>query len=237
MPPFSGFTPKTLDFLTGLAAHNEKPWFDAHRAEYDEHVLEPARRFVEAMGQRLSTLAPGIQAVPQANGSLFRIHRDTRFSDDKTPYKTNLAVFFWEGTRPRMECSGFYMNLEPGGPLMLGVGIWMFPKELLQPYRDAVVHPVHGPALTRAVEQVRAFAGDGALAAAGCGGTIEAYKKVPPGYPADHPRAELLRLKGLHAGVSSPVPPELMGADLVEWAFSRFAGMAPLHHWLVGALG
>jgi len=232
MDTFTGFSPQTLDFFAGLGANNNKPWFEANRAIYEAHVLDPAKRFVAAMGQVLPSLSPDIQAVPQANGSIFRIHRDTRFSADKTPYKTALGIFFWEGTRPKMECPGYYLHIEPG-EVMLGVGLWMFPKEQLAAYRDAVVHPVLGAELVQAVAAVRAFAGPGSLSAAGCGGTIESYKKVPAGYDPNHPNAEFLKYKGLHAGITTEIPPEFTSGAFVDWCLTRYAGMAPLHRWMV----
>ena len=123
-PAFTGFPQKGLTFSKELAENNDKMWFDAHRGDYEHHVLGPARDFIVALGDRLKTIAPGIQADPRVNKTLFRINRDTRFRHDKTPYKTHLALWFWEGSRPRMECSGFYFYLEPaklfsrGGPVL-----------------------------------------------------------------------------------------------------------------------
>jgi len=147
-----------------------------------------------------------------------------------------MGLFFWEGGGPRTECPGFYLHVEPGS-LMLGVGVWMFPKPQLDAYRKAVVDPVLGPELVRAVAEVRAFAGEGSLAAAGCGGTIENYKKVPPGFPPDHPLAEFLKYKGLHAGITSPIPESFTSGAFVDWCFERYQGMAPIHRWLVKVVG
>jgi uncharacterized protein (TIGR02453 family) len=110
-PAFTGFPQKGLVFFKELAENNDKLWFDAHRGDYEHHVLGPARYFIVALGDRLKSIAPKIQADPRVNKTLFRINRDTRFRHDKTPYKTHLALWFWEGTRPRMECSGFYFHL------------------------------------------------------------------------------------------------------------------------------
>lgn len=83
-----------------------------------------------AMGDKLKAISPGIHAIPKVNQSLFRLNRDTRFSKDKTPYKTNLGIWFWEGERKRMECSGFYFYLGEGN-LMLGTGIHVFSKGIV----------------------------------------------------------------------------------------------------------
>ena len=85
----------------------KKAWFDSHRQEYDDYVLNPAKNFIHDMGQVLKKTSPNVIADPRVNKSLFRLNRDIRFSKDKTPYKTHLAIWFWEGTSKRMECSGF----------------------------------------------------------------------------------------------------------------------------------
>lgn len=221
---FAGFSSGTVDFLRALVRHNDKRWFDQHRHEYDAEVMTPARAFVLAMGKALGKISAGVQADPRVNGSIFRINRDTRFSADKSPYKTHLGVFFWEGTRPRMECSGFYFHLEPP-TVMLGVGLYRFPKELLGSYREAVADRKRGAALARAIEAVRA---KGPYELGG-----EHYQKVPRGFAADHPRAALLRHQGLYLGVETPIPEELYGPELIAWCSARYRHMAPLHRWLI----
>ena len=228
---FKGFPEGTLRFLRDLAKNNNKTWFDAHRESYERDYVEPARAFVTAMGARLKKLAPNLNADPRVNGSLFRINRDTRFSKDKTPYKTNLAVFFWEGDGNRMECPGFYFHLEAKS-LILGTGIYLFPDTMLDRYRKAVVDPKLGAALRKAAKAVGP-----AFGSTGCGMPIQAYKKVPAGYDADHPNAELLKLKGLHAGTETPVPKELHSEALLDHCQARYKELAPIHRWLVSMLG
>jgi uncharacterized protein (TIGR02453 family) len=223
-PGFSGFHKQTLIFFRNLAKNNDKLWFDSHREEYEKFVVAPARDFVLALGDKLKKISPGVHADPRVNKSLFRINRDTRFSHDKTPYKTHLGIWFWEGTRPRMECSGFYFHLEPGR-LMLGVGLYMFPKELLDLFRQSVVHPRHGPLLTKAVAAIRKkkdyFLGN------------PSYKKTPPGYDPHHPNAEFLLYNGLHAGVELPILPEVVTSGLVDLCFNHYKALLPLHTWLL----
>jgi uncharacterized protein (TIGR02453 family) len=233
---FRGFGPQTLRFLRDLREHNDKAWFEAHREHYEGGLLEPSRAFVVEMGERLRTISPGLLAVPLVNGSIFKIHRDTRFSKDKTPFKSHLAIYFWEGSAQRIECPGFYLHLEPE-KLMLGVGYYQFSKPALEAYRRAAVDPVLGPELARAVAAVRAWGGPGILAAAGCGGTIDHYKKLPAGLDPAHPNAEFLLYKGLHAGVSGAPPAEMAGPGFVDWCLERFRAMSPIHLWLVEALG
>ncbi len=223
-PGFSGFTKQSLSFFKELAHNNTKMWFEQHKETYEQEVLSPARDFILAMGAKLKKIAPGIQADPRVNKSLFRLNRDTRFSHDKTPYKTNLGLWFWEGKGPRMECSGFYFHLDPE-KLMLGSGLYCFPKEMLETYRRSVVHPVHGPALAKAIGQIRKnkgyFIGE------------QHFKKIPQGYDAQHPNSEYLLYNGLYTGIELPVPADLFSNKLLDLCFEHYKKMAPLHRWLL----
>ena len=223
-PAFTGFPQKGLTFFKELAENNNKLWFDEHRGDYEHYVLGPARNFIFALGYRLKTIAPRIQADPRVNKTLFRINRDIRFSHDKTPYKTHLALWFWEGTRPRMECSGFYFHLE-ASKLLLGTGLYCFPKNMVEPFRQSVVHPREGKALTLALSKVK---GKGDYQIGG-----QHLKKIPFGYDPKHPLAEFLLYNGLHAAVDCPIPPEVFSAGLVDFCFGHFRNMLPLHRWLL----
>ncbi len=220
---FPGLSRDLIAFFEELAENNSKPWFDANRQRYEAGVLEPARELVVALGEQLKEISPGIHAEPKVNRSLFRINRDTRFSKDKTPYKTNLALFLWEGSRKRMECPGYYFHLEPF-KLLLGVGMHMFPRDLLPRWRERVADPESGASLERAIA--------GLPLTSGCGMGGEQYKRVPRGYPADHPRAALLRHKGLHVGFEGEVPDALFGPGCVDWCMERYRAFAPVQHWL-----
>ena len=221
--PFSGFTKETVSFFNGLRRHNNRDWFESRRGVYEAHVMAPAKAFVVAMGEKLRTIAPRIVAVPKVNKSIFRINRDTRFSLDPAPYKTNLGLYFWEGVRPRMESSGFYFHFEPP-EIWLGGGMYMIPEALLGRFRKAVVDPKLGRELTGILAKLRATKG---LTVGG-----EHYKRIPAGYDASHPNAELLKYNGLHAGFDAPIPEEFYSARFVDYCFERFDAIAPLHRWL-----
>jgi uncharacterized protein (TIGR02453 family) len=220
---FEGFYPETVAFFEGLAADNTKLWFDEHRPDFQTYVMAPAQLFVEAMGERLGVLAPGVIADPRVNRSLFRLNRDIRFSNDKTPYKTHLAFWFWEGDRPRMENSGFYFHIEPK-QILTGGGLYLFPKPVLAAYRDAVVHPVHGRDLVRAIEEVRSKPGYDVWG--------KHYKKIPRGYDPGHENAELLLYDGMTAFLEEPIPDDLFSASIVDFVFERFGQMAPIERWV-----
>ena len=220
---FQGFSKKTLKFFRDLAKNNDKQWFADNKALYQEQVQEPSREFVVDMGRLLRTIARGVHADPRVNKSLFRINRDTRFSKDKSPYKTHMGLWWWEGPGTRMECSGFYFHLEPPR-LMLGVGIHCLPKQFLAPFRDSIAHKRHGPALVKAIDQVKE-------AGYALGG--EHYKRVPRGFDPDHPRAEFLKYNGLWAALETKVPPEFYTPELADWCLPHFQAMLPIHKWLL----
>ncbi|MEN6310560.1 MAG: DUF2461 domain-containing protein [Acidobacteriota bacterium] len=225
---FSGFTKDTIRFFTGLRRHNDRDWFAAHRDMYEAEVMAPARAFVVAMGERLRAVAPRIIAVPLVNKSIFRLNRDTRFSLDPSPYKTNLGIFFWEGMKGRLESPGFYFHLEPSFVLVSG-GMYQLSETCLPRYRRAVVDAKLGAELRKIVT--------GLAALEGCeiGGTH--YKRVPAGYDPGHPNAGLLKHDGLYAGWETGIPEEFYSARLVDYCFERYAPILPLHRWLVKLAG
>ena len=107
--PFYGFPREGVQFLEDLAHNNNREWFEAHRQDYREHLLAPAQSFVIALGQELKSISSAIEYDTRTNGSgsIMRIHRDVRFSKDKTPYYTYLRVVFWEGGHKKMENPSF----------------------------------------------------------------------------------------------------------------------------------
>jgi uncharacterized protein (TIGR02453 family) len=221
---FTGFTRETVRFYAALCKNNNRPWFEANRETYERHVIAPAKLFVAAMGERLRAIVPGLVAIPAVNKSIFRINRDTRFSLDPAPYKTNLGLYFWDGARPRMESAGYYVGLEPP-TVMLGGGMYMIPDALLGRYRKAVVDPKRGAELAKIVAALRAIPG--------CAVEGAHYKRVPAGYDPAHKNAELLKHKGLYAGFEAKVPDEFFSAAFVDYCYERFAPLAPLHRWLM----
>lgn len=223
---FNGFPPECPRFFRALARHNDRAWFAAHKADYERHVLAPARAFVVTLGARLRRLSPGIAVDPRTSGSgsIFRIHRDVRFSNDKRPYKTHLGIFFWEGERKAGP--GYYFHLEPPA-LELYVGKYIFDKDQLRAWRRAVDAPATG-------EPLAALLRKAARQGYEAGG--EAYKRVPAGFAKDHPRADLLRHGSIWLRAAADLPPELHSAKLVDWCFARYRGMHPLQEWLRGMM-
>lgn len=224
---FEGFPRECVQFYVDVAKNNNKEWFAAHKSDYDRYVMAPARDFVYEMGKRLELITPNIVADPRVNKSIFRPYRDTRFSKDKTPYKTHLGIFFWAGGLAKMDCPGYYVHIEPP-ILMLGVGNHCFSKKLLGLYRDSVVDPTLGPALAQAVQAVQSK-GNYEIG-------VEHYKKVPRGYDKEHPNARYLLYNGLTAAFTTDTLDALYSAKVLDVAFARFKDMSPMVEWLLTML-
>src|SRR5438128_7290428 len=140
------FTAAAFRFFRGLERNNAKPWFEAHRADYEREVRGPMRALIEEMDVRLARLAPEIMGDPKR--SMFRIYRDIRFSHDKSPYKTHAACWFYHrdgsravGREAAGGGAGFYFQIAPGDAFV-GGGMWMPPREALLALREAIAeHP------------------------------------------------------------------------------------------------
>ncbi|RMF76896.1 MAG: DUF2461 domain-containing protein [Chloroflexi bacterium] len=223
---FNGFPEAGIEFLQQLAENNNREWFEAHKSEYITYLREPAQLFVVALGEKLQAISDGIHYDTRTNGSgsLMRINRDIRFSKDKTPYHTYVTAMFWQGAGKKTEhpAFGFRFSTDEVG---LMAGMHHFSKPMLAAYRDAVVDDKLGPALEAAIEKVTQ-AGEYTI-----GG--EHYKRVPRGYDAEHPRADLLRYAGLHAFTTSFDRAALTSPTLVDVCFEHCRNMSPLFEWLV----
>jgi uncharacterized protein (TIGR02453 family) len=225
---FTGFTRETFDYFRALSANNNRDWFTANKQTYQKVVQEPALRLVEALGSRLASEFPGIGYDTRlSGGSLMRIYRDVRFSKDKSPYKTQIAMMFTPPEGKRMEQAGYGLQLSTRG-VELVAGVFSFTPDRLAKYREAVLAAGPGAELEAAAGRVTA-AGEYRL-----GG--QTYKRVPRGFDAEHPRAEWLRYSGLH--VFSPVlqADDALEAGLVERVMKHFRNMSPIERWLARAV-
>lgn len=221
---FGGFFKETTDFFKELASNNNKEWFDQNQKPYEDYVLNPAKDFIVAMGERLVELSPTINADPRVNKSLFRINRDTRFSKDKTPYKTNLGIVFWDGDMQRMESSVFYFHLEAFS-LMLGTGIYKFTIAQLEEYRKSILHPVYGEEFSDIIKNLSGKDYD-------LGGKY--YKKIPGGYDNGYKNAEFLLYNGFYISKSFSIPEVFFSAGFVDFCFKYYCEMLPMQKWLSG---
>jgi uncharacterized protein (TIGR02453 family) len=223
---FIGFPPEGLQFLRDLGANNNKAWFEAHKHIYLHSLQAPAVALVAELGARLQAHFPEVNYDTRTNGSgsLMRIYRDTRFSADKAPYKTNIAMMFRSGQGGKMTVPGFGLQLTPE-KVELVAGSFSFPPPALAAFRDAVLDDELGTQLEQAAAQVRT-AGDYPISG-------DCYKRVPAGLPAEHPRAEWLKYRGLHIFAPEISLEVAQTPALVDTALAHFLAMAPLQRWLV----
>ncbi len=223
MEEFKGFHEETLKFLVELKFNNTKEWFDENRGRYDRCIVEPSKAFVVALGERLKDISPDIIAEPKVNKSLFRINRDVRFSPDKSPYKTHVGIVFWEGPKKRMECPGFYMQIDPDSMMFAG-GMHLLPKDMMEPFRKVVSEEKPAKELADIVEEVK-------------GSGIEVgglhYKRTPRDFTEDHSYSYFLKYNGVFGMDTIPIPDEFFGSELVDMAFDRFKKIDPINRWFL----
>ncbi|MBW8011733.1 MAG: DUF2461 domain-containing protein [Chloroflexi bacterium] len=221
---FEGFS-ATIQFLRNLEANNNRDWFQANKQTYQDDYLAPAQAFIETLGSQLKAIFPKINADPRVTGgSMMRIYRDVRFSKDKTPYNTRMRMTFWEGAGKKTENPGFFFGFDQNSGVIYG-GQHMFPKPTLIPYRQAVDSEQSAQDLETAMAEIRAsrnYEVDG-----------EQYKRVPQGFDPEHPRADLLRYKGIFVKSPTISASVLSSPELVGICLEHCKNMAPLHHWLV----
>lgn len=135
-PPFSK---QTIAFLRQLERNNNRDWFNENKSRYEVEVLDPALRFIQSMHDSLNDIAPHFTAVPKRmGGSLMRIYRDTRFSKDKTPYKTNIGIQFRHEQAKDVHSPGYYVHIDPN-QVFLGAGMWRPASEALHQIRQRIV--------------------------------------------------------------------------------------------------
>jgi uncharacterized protein (TIGR02453 family) len=229
---FRGFGPGALAFLKRLARNNRRDWFERNRAVYETEVRDPLRSLVEEMDVRLARMAPELTGDPRR--SIFRIHRDVRFSADKSPYKTNAACQFYHcdagrgaGQDAEGAGAGLYFQLADDECFVAG-GIWMPARPALDKIREALAEDHTGlEQIVRASAFRRRF------------GTLSEeamLTRMPRGYAEDHPAARWLRYKSFTAYRPLTVA-EVTRSRLPATLERDFAVLLPLVRWLNGAIG
>jgi uncharacterized protein (TIGR02453 family) len=224
------FTTTTLRFFRGLKKNNAKPWFEAHRNEYESEVRAPMRALIEEMNTHFARFAPEIGGDPKRG--MFRINRDIRFSKDKSPYKTNAGCWFNHrnashkvGGEANEGSAGFYFHLEPGGSFV-GAGLWMPPRPQLDKLRDAIAEDHRG--FDKMARGLKKF-----------GGLSEEHgmlKRMPRGFAEDHPAGKWLRHQSFTCGRAIK-DSQVLDAKLARTLAREYEGMLPLVRWLNRALG
>lgn len=223
---FKGFPAAGLEFLKQLENNNNRDWFNKHKNEYSQIILTPAQLYTADLGAKLQQLSPKIQFDLRTNGrgSLLRIHRDIRFSRDKTPYHTNVRIVFWEGKLKKMENPGIFISIDKNGAHIY-VGQYSLDPSHLRVFRKAVIDEEFGPLLEQAVKKIKS-SGDYEI----CG---EHYKRVPTGFDRNHPRSKFLKFNSLYAKSNLINAEILKSPAFVDVCFEEIKNMIPIHKWLV----
>jgi uncharacterized protein (TIGR02453 family) len=219
------FDPSFMRFFADLRENNEREWFHANKDRFEHDVREPMLRFIEAMGPRLRALSEHFVADPRKQGgSMFRIHRDVRFSKDKSPYKTHAACQFRHALGKDVHAPGFYMHANDR-ELSIGMGIWRPPSDALQAIRESIRDQ---PAKWRTVLEDAALQRDWQW-----GG--QSLKRPPRGFDKDDPHIDDLKRKDFIL-FQTLSPETILREDLPEWALSLYQSGMPLMHFLGKAL-
>jgi len=185
MPKKPHFDRELFRFLKDLERNNDRDWFQANKARYERHVKEPLIGFVIDFGSHLQKISPHFLADPRpVGGSMFRIFRDTRFSSDKRPYKTNAGVQFRHEAGKDVHAPGFYLHLAPG-EVFAAAGIWHPDSGTAAQIREAILED---PGRWRSIVTRKAFRERFELSG-------DSLKRAPRGVPADHPQIEDLKRK------------------------------------------
>lgn len=215
--------PKTYAFLKALKKNNNRDWFNDHKSEY-ENAKDNVLGFIQELVVAFSTFDSSLRGL-EAKDCLFRIYRDTRFSKDKTPYKTNLGASINAGGKKSMG-PGYYVHLEPGGSFIAG-GIWMPPADEVKKIRQEIDY--NGKDLKKVLTKPSFKKAFGGLS------REHALKTAPKGYPKDHPDIELLKLNSfiVWKNVSDK---DILGPKSIKTLTTLGKEMKPLMDFLKTAL-
>ena len=221
MSEFKGFKRDAIQFLADLSANNDRAWFQPRKADYERLLKEPMEQLCVALSERFAERNIPLEADPKS--SVFRIYRDTRFSKDKSPYKTHLAASFpLKGARKQAHGDGAYFNFQPG-EMYMGGGMWRAEKPRLDAFRAAVLKKpakvraaFEDPSFVKVFKEVK---------------TEEALKRVPPGYPADHELADMFRWKDVIFGKRLS-DAQVLSAKLPDTLADAYATALPVLRFL-----
>lgn len=222
---FNGFPKDFFKFFNELKKNNTRDWFTANKPRYHESVVQPMGEYIVSIAPYLERISSFYKADPKPhNGSMFRIYRDTRFSKDKTPYKTHAACHFRHKAGRDAHAPGFYLHIETDR-ISIGGGIWRPPSKQLGQIREFIVdNPSAWAKLTRSsvLNKMGGVQGD-------------ALKRPPRGYDPDAKHIEDLKRKSFY--LMSEADAELaLGPELVTESARVFRSAAKLNHFITDAL-
>ena len=233
------FNEESINFLYSLAANNNREWFTEHKSEYESFIREPAIRLIEAAEPELKTISNHFVANPKkVGGSLMRVYRDTRFSRDKTPYKTNIGIQFRHEQGKDVHAPGFYLHVGLD-EIFIGVGIWKPDTKALAKIREAIdcnsgIWKRGKNSLTSEQSPEIPDKSFG-LPKPSFELVGDSLKRPPKGYDRDHPLLEDLKRKDFIA-VKHLSRDQLLSPDYLQLVFSQFSKTKSFMKFLCKAL-
>ncbi len=218
------FSIASFDFLNELSVNNDREWFKANQPRYEQQVRTPALQFIEAMQPSILALSPRLTAVPKkVGGSMMRPQRDSRFSKDKTPYKTNVGIQFRHFQGKDVHAPGLYLHIANDG-CFLGAGIWHPESKALNAIRSCIDENPNG--YKKALK---------ALTQAGFNMEGSQLIRPPKGYDKTHPMLDELKRKDFIA--IKPISIEqVCAADFSQFCSTEFEHCQQLMRYLCFAL-
>jgi len=223
---FTNYSRQAVGFLKELSLNNDRHWFKRYQQRYEDLVREPTLAFIRAMEPRLTRISRHIQASDKkVGGSMMRPQRDTRFSPDKRPYKTNVGVQFRHEAGKDVHAPGFYVHFDPE-EVFIAAGLWHPDAAHLAQIREHICENEKQWKRVRDDKKFRQYfelAGD-------------SLKRPPKGFDADHPLIEDLKRKD-HIAVSNLKPSLLFHPSLLDEVEKRFKTSQKYMAFMTGALG
>lgn len=222
----ASFEKHTIAFLEELAANNNREWFQENKSRYEEQVLDVALRFIQSMQAPLAKIAPHFTAIPQRmGGSLMRVYRDTRFSKNKLPYKTNIGIQFRHERAKDVHSPGYYVHIDPD-QVFLGVGMWRPDSDSLRSIRERIVaKPAEWSRLLADPRFKRHFELGG-----------ESLKRPPRGFDKEHQHIEDIMRKSF-IGVRNLDVEDCLRPGFQRKVETSFSAASPFMEFLCKAVG
>ena len=224
---FNGFGDAFFGFFEDLKQNNDRDWFNANKSRYENDIAGTCLDFIEAIGDPLSQFAPHFRAIPKKmGGSMFRIYRDTRFSKDKSPYKTNAGLHFRHALGKDAHAPGFYLHLD-ADRIFAGAGLWKPPSPALAQIRNAID--------TKQKEWVKAKSGIGFVSRFGELSDGNPLTRPPKGYDAEHPMIKDLKKRSFFM-VADQTREDAASSGFVDQVANVFKDASPVVGFLTKAV-
>lgn len=222
---FTQFDPSLFKFLAQLKRNNNRDWFNNNKSRYEAEVLFPSLAFVDAFQPKLKKISPHLRAIPKrVGGSVMRIYRDTRFSKDKTPYKTNVGIHFRHEMGKDVHCPGFYVHLDPK-ECFVGAGIWHPDNETLKNIRREIDED---PSKWKRARDNRKFRSTFELVG-------DSLKRAPRDFAEDHKFIDDLKRKDF-IGVHYLAAADVTSPKFIDTVATSLAASKPLMRFICDAL-